>query len=636
MALERLGPYRIERQLGQGGMGTVYAAVNEQTGEPAAVKVLSTLLGAHENFRLRFESEVETLKRLRHPSIVQLLGFGEHEGHLFYAMELIDGASLHDELKSGRRFTWQEVIRFGIALSAALKLAHDSGVIHRDLKPANVMLTRDGQIKLMDFGIARLFGSTQLTADGGVVGTIDFMAPEQAEAQPVTIRSDLYSLGAVFYALLTGRPPFAGKTLAQVVHALRYDTPIPLNRLAPDTPEELCLLVEQLLEKDPKNRIPTALILGNRLRAIEHGLNLRAAQARIEPSEPDDGEEDYRLADDQRTSGGESPKTRTVAGTDMPTRAGRAPQGKETIVPNTIESAPGAALSPAAAAAAWGDVTQVNPAGSNIPRTGHSGSDLRNQQTLADQPSRATPTASHFTTIDEDERRRIRTEREEIAESRRLAWLRGAIVVLAGCALSFGLWWLTRPPSADRLYARIAAVAESNDLDELAGAEGDIDLFVQHYASDSRCDEVRDWKERLEARRETRRLARRAKATGSPESLTTSERMYAEAAQRAGTDPAEALRRMEALVDLFAGVESPDAAVRRSLDLAKQQIPQLRSLVARQQQEDLALATARLDWADGRRQEDPEAARRVYAGIVTLWQDRPWAQKLVERARKSL
>ena len=185
MEIEWLGPYQIVGKLGRGGMGTVYEAVHRETGEPAAVKLLSAALAREEGFRSRFEAEIETLRKLRHPNIVRLFGFGEQEGELFYAMELVNGNSLEEELRGGRAFDWREVTRIGIETCRALRHAHDRGVIHRDIKPGNLLLTADGRVKLSDFGIARLFGHTRLTSAGNILGTAEYMSPEQAEGKPV-------------------------------------------------------------------------------------------------------------------------------------------------------------------------------------------------------------------------------------------------------------------------------------------------------------------------------------------------------------------------------------------------------------------------------------------------------------------
>ena len=201
-------------------------------------------------------------------------------------MELIDGRNLQDELAAGRRFDWREVVRIGIAVSQALKHAHDRGIIHRDLKPANLLIDKQDHIKLTDFGIAKLYGGTNVTAEGGVLGTADYMAPEQADGKPVSSRCDLFALGSVLYALLTGRPPFTGKTVLEVITALHKTDPIPVRRLAPDTPAEFEQIIHQLLEKDPQKRIPTALALGKRLKAMEHGLSLetRVQDTIIDPA----------------------------------------------------------------------------------------------------------------------------------------------------------------------------------------------------------------------------------------------------------------------------------------------------------------------------------------------------------------
>jgi len=286
MQLEKLGPYRIGKQLGRGGMGTVYEATHAETGQQVAVKVLSAALAAEEGFRERFESEIETLRKLRHPNIVRLFGFGEEDGHLFYSMELVRGPSLEDELRSGRRFDWQEVMPISIEMCRALKHAHDHGIVHRDIKPANIMLTADGTVKLSDFGIAKLFGAVGLTGVGGVLGTAEYMAPEQTDGRPITHRCDLYSLGSLMYALLAGRPPFRASSLPEMLQLQRFAEADPVGRYASDTPAELELVISELLEKDPDTRIANAMVLGRRLEAMYHGLTAR--EKKNEQSSGDD------------------------------------------------------------------------------------------------------------------------------------------------------------------------------------------------------------------------------------------------------------------------------------------------------------------------------------------------------------
>src|SRR3972149_5550750 len=274
MQIERLGPYQNVGKLGRGGMGTVYEGVNMETGEPAAVKLLSAALAQEEGFRDRFEAEIETLRKLRHPNVVKLFGFGEQDNHLFYAMELIDGNSLEEELSRGRRFDWREVVRIVLEICRALRPAPDRGVIHRDIKPGNLLLAADGQIKLSDFGISRLFGYTRLTSAGSVLGTAEYMAPEQAAGKTVGHRAGLYSLGAVMYALLARRSVFRGKSLGEVLYKQQFEMPEPLRKYNADVPEELERIILQLLEKDPDRRIPNATILSRCLEAMQHAMSL--------------------------------------------------------------------------------------------------------------------------------------------------------------------------------------------------------------------------------------------------------------------------------------------------------------------------------------------------------------------------
>ncbi|MEX0866386.1 MAG: serine/threonine-protein kinase, partial [Pirellulales bacterium] len=272
MEFKRLGPYQIGRQIGRGGMGTVFAALEVDTGKQAAVKVLSPALAEREGFRERFEAEIESLKQLEHPNIVKLFGYGRQDDYLFYAMELVDGPTLEDELRAGRRFNWREAAQIGIMLCRALKLAHDHGIVHRDIKPANLLVTRENEVKLSDFGIARLFGNMSLTSEGGVIGTAEYMAPEQADGRRVTHHCDLYSLGCVLYALLAGRPPFKAKSMLEMLHKQRYAEPESVRRFAHDAPQEFDSIIMQLLAKEPSERFANALMVGRRLESMERAL----------------------------------------------------------------------------------------------------------------------------------------------------------------------------------------------------------------------------------------------------------------------------------------------------------------------------------------------------------------------------
>ena len=258
--IDRLGPYIVDGIVGKGAMGLVFSAHHESTDERAAIKVLVPAIATDGKFQDRFTSEIESLKTLNHPNIVKLLGYGEHHGRLYYAMELVEGTNLEQELAAGRRFNWRDVTQIGIDVARALKHAHDHGVIHRDLKPANLLVDADEQIKLTDFGIAKLFGSSEKTLSGNVIGTVDYMAPEQAAGEATSPRSDLYSLGCVMYALLAGKPPFQGKSIPEVLHKVRYEQHRPVTKLATDVPQDLSHVIDELLAKDPEDRIRTALV----------------------------------------------------------------------------------------------------------------------------------------------------------------------------------------------------------------------------------------------------------------------------------------------------------------------------------------------------------------------------------------
>ncbi len=265
---EVVGPYRIERRLGAGGMGNVYLGVHTSTGLEAAVKVLPASIAREEGFAERFSREIQVLRQLSNRHVVALYQDGTtSDGSLYYAMEFVDGPTLTTEIQSRRRIPWPEVLELALQAATALKAAHAAGVIHRDLKPSNLMLTSDRTLKLADFGVASLFAASRLTQTGSVVGTAEYMSPEQARGQRATPRSDLYSLGAVLYAMLTGRPPFNGSTTGEILQKHQFGQFDRPGRFVPAIPRLLDELVCQLLEKDPAKRPADALVL---IRRLEH------------------------------------------------------------------------------------------------------------------------------------------------------------------------------------------------------------------------------------------------------------------------------------------------------------------------------------------------------------------------------
>ncbi len=270
---ERVGPYLIDRKIGAGGMGNVYHGVHETTGIAAAVKVLPASLAREEGFVQRFSREIDALQKLSNRNIVQFFQDGSTaDGTIYYAMEFVDGNTLTTEITDRKRLPWPEVIELSLQIAAALKAAHDAGIIHRDLKPSNLMLTRDRVIKLTDFGVASLFASTRLTRTGGVVGTAEYMSPEQARGQKATRRSDLYSLGTVMYAMLAGRPPFTGPTANDILQKHQFGQFDKPSRYVPELPRLLEELICKLLEKDPAKRLPDALVVMRQLEQIRNRL----------------------------------------------------------------------------------------------------------------------------------------------------------------------------------------------------------------------------------------------------------------------------------------------------------------------------------------------------------------------------
>jgi serine/threonine protein kinase len=254
----------------------VYLAHEESAGQLAAVKLLAAELAQETGFLQRFQREINVLGQLSHPNIVRFFESGTQDGSYFFAMEYVEGESFEQILHRLGRVPWPEVLDAALQICPALKHAHDRGIIHRDLKPPNILRTPSGVIKLTDFGIAKVFAAQQLTTTGGVVGTAEYLSPEQAAGKQANKRSDLYCLGVVLYTLLTGRTPFEGRTAADLLHKhlyAQFDRP---QTLVPEIPHDLDDIVCQLLEKDPDRRPPDCLVLHRQFDRVRRKLQRKS------------------------------------------------------------------------------------------------------------------------------------------------------------------------------------------------------------------------------------------------------------------------------------------------------------------------------------------------------------------------
>ena len=255
MTQRMIGPFEVGDRIGVGGMGIVYRATYTKNGAQVALKILSPELSETESLQRRFEREVSILKKLQHPHIVRYYGGGKFGTQRFYAMELIAGGSVEDLLKQKKKLPWEEALDIAMQVAKALEHAHEAGVIHRDLKPANLLLTKDGTVKLTDFGIARDTTDTALTAAGKTVGTYAYMAPEQIRGKPpVDKKTDLYGLGCVLFEMIAGETPFQCENQGEMLMMHLQEEPPRITSLVPDCPMFVEELIFHLLEKDPQER----------------------------------------------------------------------------------------------------------------------------------------------------------------------------------------------------------------------------------------------------------------------------------------------------------------------------------------------------------------------------------------------
>lgn len=638
----RLGPYAISSTLGHGGMGAVYEAVDTTTGRTVAVKTLATHLGDDPGLRKRFADEIETLKGLRHPCIVELLAFGEEEGMPYFAMELVRGRSLEQILRSGRRFTWRETVDTAIEVTRALKSAHDHGVIHRDLKPANLIVPdspgEGGHVKLADFGIAKLFGGAGHTMAGMIVGTAEYMAPEQATGLPVDHRADLYALGLVMFAMLTGRPPFLGGLATDVIRRQRHEPAPRLASRVDGVPPELDDLVARLLAKDPADRPASALAVGRTLAVLA--------------ARPEDGS-----AADTVAAAAAPPSTGGITAAARPDAIG---ETRATVRPEvdltapTREFAAGISL-PGDVAIIPGAVTgrEVAPNGQTMPMPTRDRPDTG----LAHQPTEPagdrTPVAmsrgNRFTTVEE----LLRAEAAAAeARRRRDVRIQAVVAALLAAAVAAGGYLLLRAPSADDLYGRILAAGEGPDADP-RDARPLIDQFLASHPADPRMPAVRDLARSLDLDALEKRARRRRLGGGE---MLPIEREYRAAMAREAESVSACAAALEAILAVHAAdipaaaseAGDDDADPRLWMDLVRRQLGRLEPLAEKERADDVDRAAATLaEAADlairadavsdpGERSRLDDRRRTLLQGLVDLYADRPHVADAVAAARALL
>lgn len=614
---EYLGPYLIGEMLGRGGMGNVYRGTHAKTGDQVAVKLIASHVSDDPRFRRRFDREIRALKMLRHPGIVRIIGEGEDDnGRLFYSMELIEGETLQVRIRRLKKLPWQDVINIGIEICSALKHAHDIGVTHRDLKPANLIFTSDGNVKLVDFGIPKVFGDHgDQTQAGSILGTPDYMAPEQASGQPITPRTDIYSLGSVMYACLVGRAPFKGKNSTEVIDAVRRDRPIPLELVDPELPAELVELVHQMLEKEPDKRPPTALSVMNRLKSMRAGLQHQATIS-LEDSITDivgtcelSDRSDDTIAGDGGTSGFDS----SPIGINPPLDDD---SSNRTLIASSASEAT-SPRSPKERTVSGKSAKTVRP-GELSPRTESA------SMSPMDAPERTPATRARFSTVPDA---RDTGRLFDGAVTSKSTSLRHALTVSAMVAALIGFAFLayrsTRPATADQLYD---AVLSTNSLVSM-------EAFLRRFPDDNRADDVMAMRMQKRIATTMRRLNAQKSIGLKP--LLPAEEGFIAAMSGRFNDPDEAARRLNHWIDAFGADESDNESIAELVELARYEQSRLKSPLPSVAMDERAIVLideirSAMDTLD-----DAAAAKKL-RGIVETFKGVDWAKPAVQEASRLL
>ena len=299
MKLEQIGKYEILDEIGRGTMGTVYKAKDPTLNRLVAIKTMAATPGRNDESKQRFQREAQAAAHLSHPNIVTVHDLGEEKGFIYMAMELLEGQDLRDAIDGQTLTTLDERLHVMEQVAAGLAFAHSKGVVHRDLKPANIQIQPNGQVKIVDFGLARLGGS-DMTQDGIVLGTPNYMSPEQALGDRVDGRTDIFSAGGVFYEMLAGRKPFDAETTPGVLYQVVHKDPVPLRKWAPDVPPIVVEVVDRCLAKDKNHRFQNGRQLRAALGVVRQAYEAGRLETATLAEESQRAHEDARRNDSQR------------------------------------------------------------------------------------------------------------------------------------------------------------------------------------------------------------------------------------------------------------------------------------------------------------------------------------------------
>ncbi|MDR1483458.1 MAG: serine/threonine protein kinase [Planctomycetaceae bacterium] len=696
MQPEKLGPFRIGRVLGRGGMGAVYEGIHEQTGEFAAVKVLLDSFEDENDTRLRFEAEINTLKRLRHPNIVRLFGFGKDQGLLYYVMELVDGTSLYTELRRKRYFNWYEVAKIGMEISLALRHAHDRGITHRDVKPANILLEKNGAVKLSDFGIASLFGSQRLTDVNAVVGTLEYMSPEQALASPVGPRSDMYSLGAVLYALILNKPPFSAKHLAEIIkkHQENIIEPIRLTRI--DVPEEMETIILNLLQIQPDIRLQSPFAVARRFQTILQTQFGQHEKITIRPTQ-------NSATINQQTQD-------AVIDLNVITSGGSIPQNNNSSLADSFGKPAGDDIDATKSLTNIEQSDQIDdvnstqfeynrPQNINLPNNTNESGSKRNKREIKNNTDRKLPEsdqlpinsaaglggtktnsdlhreqASTFTEVNEGELGGITNlpTAPTYAISLQTIFASLSLLLIGGV-----IYYLLQPVPPDTLYERILSKLHSKGdegdfaVESLRRAEPEIRYFLDHHADHPRIGQVRIYDDQLNLANLERRLERRRQFSDSSP-ISQVERAYLDATSLIKSDPSKAIIKLRAVIDLFGNDIVPWQAEAKTenqndnnednnidknkttkaknkilnqrlqspmemcVELARRRLRELEKGIETINTDQEAFLKKRIQDAKNLLEIEPEQAKKLLSGIIELYNDQNWAKKYVNESQNLL